>query len=178
MRLWLDPVRLAGRGLTASDVVNALREQNVQIAAGQVGAAPAPPGQTYQISVRALGRLTDPAQFDNIIVKAGKDGTLVRLRDVDRSELGAETYSSNLSYSGFEAVGVGVMQLPTANAIDVDRQTREELARLSQRFPPGLKYQVAFDTTTVVAESIREVLFTLLLAIVFVVVVMFLFLQD
>jgi HAE1 family hydrophobic/amphiphilic exporter-1 len=178
MRLWVDPVRLAARNLTASDVVNALEEQNVEIAAGQVGQAPAPPGQVYQISVRAVGRLRDPAEFENIIIKSGNDGSLVRLKDVGRAELGAEDYSSNLRYNGYEAIGIGVTQLPTANAIDIDRKVRAELARLSKRFPPGLKYQIAFDTTTVVGESIDEVLFTLGLAILFVVLVMFFFLQD
>ncbi len=178
MRLWVDPVRLAARGLTASDVVNALREQNVEIAAGQVGAEPAPPNQIYQISVRAVGRLSEASEFNNIILKTGSDGSLIRLRDVGRAELGAEAYNSNLAYNGYQSIGFGVMQLPTANAIDVDRATRAELARLAKFFPPGLKYAVAFDTTTVVGESIREVLYTLLLAIGLVVLVMFFFLQD
>ncbi|HEV2117913.1 MAG TPA: multidrug efflux RND transporter permease subunit [Terriglobales bacterium] len=178
MRIWLDPVRLAARGLTASDVVNALREQNVEIAAGQVGAEPAPANQLYQISVRAVGRLSEASQFNNIILKTGSDGSLIRLRDVGRAELGAEAYNSNLAYNGYQSIGIGVMQLPTANAIDVDRAAREELARLSKFFPPGLKYAIAFDTTTVVGESIREVLYTLLLAIALVVLVMFFFLQD
>jgi HAE1 family hydrophobic/amphiphilic exporter-1 len=178
MRLWLDPVRLAARGLTASDVVNALREQNVEIAAGQVGAEPAPPNQQYQISVRAVGRLSEASEFNNIILKTGSDGSLIRLRDVGRAELGAEAYHSNLAYNGYQSIGFGVMQLPTANAIDVDRATRAELARLAKFFPPGLKYAIAFDTTTVVGESIREVLYTLLLAIGLVVLVMFFFLQD
>jgi HAE1 family hydrophobic/amphiphilic exporter-1 len=178
MRLWLDPVRLAGRGLTATDVVTALREQNVQIAAGSVGQAPAPADQTYEISVRAVGRLKDPGEFENIILKSGNDGTLIRLRDVGRAELGAESYSSNLHYNGYEAIGIGVMQLQTANALDVDKAVRNGLEQLSKRFPPGLKYQVAFDTTTVVGQSIHEVLFTLGLAIIFVVVTIFFFLQD
>ena len=178
MRLWLDPVRLAARGLTATDVVNALREQNVEIAAGQVGAEPAPPNQLYQISVRAVGRLSEPWEFDNIILKTGSDGSLIRLRDVGHAELGAEAYNSNLAYNGYQSIGFGLMQLPTANAIDVDRAARAELARLAKFFPPGLKYAIAFDTTTVVGESIREVLYTLLLAIGLVVLVMFFFLQD
>jgi HAE1 family hydrophobic/amphiphilic exporter-1 len=178
MRLWVDPVRLAGRGLTASDVVDALREQNVQIAAGQVGQSPAPAGQTYQISVRAVGRLRDPAEFEQLIVHAGTDGTLVRLKDVGRAELGAEDYGSSLRFGGLDAMGIGVTQLSQANSIEVDRLVRAELKRLSARFPPGLKYEIAFDTTAVVAESIREVVDTLLLAILFVVLTMFLFLQD
>jgi HAE1 family hydrophobic/amphiphilic exporter-1 len=177
MRVWLHPTRLASRGLTAADVSAALREQNVQIAAGAIGQPPAPGDQPYQISVRAEGRLTEPAEFENAILKS-TGGTLVRLRDVGRAEVGAETYASRLRFNGREAVGFGVAQLPTANALDVYNRVTEELARLSRNFPPGLKYQVAFDSTTVISESIREVLKTLLEAIALVVLVMFLFLQD
>ena len=178
MRLWLDPALLASRKVTASDVVSALREQNVQVAAGQVGQPPAPTGQAYQISVRAIGRLSEPAEFGNVVVKARPDGTLVKLRDVGRAELGAESYDSNLTFNGVPAVGFAIFQLASANALDVDRDVKAELARLSKRFPPGLKYKVAFDTTTVVGESIREVLITLLEAILFVIAVIFFFLQD
>jgi HAE1 family hydrophobic/amphiphilic exporter-1 len=178
MRLWLDPVRLAARGLTASDVVNALREQNVQIAAGQVGQAPAPPNQIYQVSVRAVGRLTEPREFEDIILKSTQDGTLVRLKDVGRAELGAENYSGNLRFNGNEAMGIGVMQLSQSNAIEVDRRALATLEELSKHFPPGLKYAVAFDSTTVVGDSIREVIYTLLQAMFFVLLTMFIFLQD
>jgi hydrophobic/amphiphilic exporter-1 (mainly G- bacteria), HAE1 family len=178
MRIWLDPALLAGRQLTATDVVAALREQNVEVAAGEVGQPPAPPGQNFEISVRAVGRLTEPAEFGNIIVKAQKDGTLVKLKDLGTVELGSESYSSNLSFGNVSAVGFGVFQLPSANALDVDKQVKSELLRLYKRFPPGLKATIAFDTTTVVAESIREVLITLSLAILFVIAVIFLFLQD
>src|SRR3990172_4284442 len=178
MRLWIDPARLAARGLTASDVVNALREQNVQVAAGQVGQQPAPADQAYQISVRAVGRLTEPSEFENIIIERGADGSLVRLKDVGRAELGAENYSSMLRYNGREAVGFGVLQRPDANTLDVYRNVVAELDRLAERFPPGLEYQVAFETTSVVSESIREVLTTLFEAIALVIIVMFVFLQD
>ena len=178
MRLWLDPDRLAARRLTAGDVTNALREQNVQVAAGSLGQSPAPAGQMYQISVRALGRLREAAEFDNIILKSGADGSLVRLKDVGRAELGAETYSAQLKFQGVEAVGFGVIQLPTANALDVERGVVAELERLSKQFPPGVRYQVAFNTTDVVEESIREVVKTLAEAIVLVVLVIFIFLQT
>jgi HAE1 family hydrophobic/amphiphilic exporter-1 len=178
MRLWLDPARLAARGLTASDVVSALQQQNLQIASGQVGAEPTATTQMYQISVRTVGRLTEPAQFDNIILKSGSNGALVRLIDVGRAELGAEDYSGKLRYNGYTGIGIGVSQLPTANALDVDKAVRSELGRLAKRFPPGLHYAVAFDTTTFVGESIREVLKTLVEAIVFVMLVMLVFLQD
>ncbi|HEX7486325.1 MAG TPA: multidrug efflux RND transporter permease subunit [Vicinamibacterales bacterium] len=178
MRLWLDPDRLASRGLTATDVVNALRDQNVQVAAGQVGQPPAREGQTYQISVRATGRMTDPREFEEIILKRGEGGDLVRVRDVGRAELGAETYSSELRFNGRPAVGVGVTQLPSANALTVYQDATAELKRLSGRFPPGMKYELAFDNTIIVSQSIHEVLITLLEAIGLVVLVMFLFLQD
>ncbi len=161
MRLWLDPERLARRGLTPADVVSALREQNVQVAAGQVGQQPALPGQQYQISVRAVGRLTEPREFEGIILKRSPDGSLVQLRDVGRAELGAESYQSNLAFNGHDAIGLGVMQLSNANALEVADGIRQELARLSRQFPAGMKYQIAFDSTTAVGESIREVLVTL-----------------
>lgn len=178
MRLWLDPVRLASRNLTASDVVTALREQNVQIAAGQVGQPPSRPGQAYQISVRALGRMTSPAEFEKIVLARGTDGNLVLLKDVGRAELGAADYGSNLMFNGHEAIGMGVTQLSNANGLEVDRAALAELERLSKQFPAGLKYNLAFDTTDVVGESIREVMFTLLGAIALVILVIFVFLQD
>jgi len=178
MRLWVDPDRLAARGLTASDVTNALREQNVQVAAGQIGQQPASPSQTYQISVRAVGRLADPSEFENIIIERGADGSLVRLKDVGRAELGAENYSSILRYGGVDAIGFGVLQRPDANTLDVYQNVVAELDRLRQRFPPGLQAQVAFETVSVVSESIREVLTTLFEAIVLVIIVMYVFLQD
>jgi HAE1 family hydrophobic/amphiphilic exporter-1 len=178
MRLWLDPSKLAARGLTAGDVVRALREQNVQIAAGQVGREPALPGQSMQISVRTDGRLADPAAFNRLIVETGKDGNLVLLQDVGRAEIGAEDYGTRLRFSGKEGVGLGVMQLPNANALDVEKAVQQALRDLAKSFPPGLKYEVAFNPTTAVRESISEVLSTLVEAIVLVVVVIFVFLQG
>ena len=178
MRLWLDPVRMAARGLTASDVVNALREQNVQVAAGQVGQPPIRKGQTFQIGVRAVGRLTEPAEFANMVLKANKDGSLVKLKDVGTAELGAEDYSSALEFNGYPAIGVGVTQLSNANALAVQREAVATLKELAKTFPPGLKYDIAFDTTQVVSESIRDVLYTLLEAIALVILVIFLFLQN
>jgi HAE1 family hydrophobic/amphiphilic exporter-1 len=178
MRLWLDPTRLAGRGLTASDVTNALREQNVQVAAGSVGAQPSSEDQMFQLSVRAAGRLTEVAEFENIVVKAGQDGALVRVKDIGRVELGAEDYSSRLRFAGVEASGVGIMLLPTANALETFRGVAAAMERLDDQFPPGLKWQLAFDNVVVVRESIIEVLKTLAEAIVLVILVMFLFLQN
>jgi len=178
MRLWLDPAKLAQRSLTASTVVSALQEQNVQVAAGQIGQPPSPTGQAYQVSVRAVGRLSEASEFDNIVVKTGFDGTLVRVKDVGHSELGAEDYGSILRFNGHDAVGMGVTQLPGANALDVDRLAKAELVRLSKNFPPGLKVAVAFDTTTVIGQSIRDVLQTLIEAIILVIIVIYIFLQD
>jgi HAE1 family hydrophobic/amphiphilic exporter-1 len=178
MRLWLDPGRLAGRALTAPDVVSALSEQNEEIAAGQVGQQPAPEGQQYQISVRAVGRLSEPSQFENIILKTNSDGTLVRLKDVGRAELGAEDYGTDLQFDGKDAIGMAVTQLSTANALDVHRRALAELERLSKSFPPGMHYKVAFDTTDAVSESIRDVVYTVGSAILLVILVIFIFLGD
>jgi HAE1 family hydrophobic/amphiphilic exporter-1 len=178
MRLWLDPDKLAGRGLTAGDVVNALREQNVQVAAGSVGAAPAAKDQPFEISVRAEGRLSEVQQFERVVIRAGRDGALVRVRDVGRVELGAENYTSHLRFGGIEATGVGVQLLPTANALDTFDGVMAEMARLEQNFPAGLRWSLAFEQVSVVRESIVEVLKTLGEAIVLVVLVLFLFLQN
>ena len=139
---------------------------------------PSRAGQEFQISVRAIGRLSEASQFENIILKTNSDGTLVRLKDVGRAELGAEDYSSDLMFNGHDAVGIGVTQLSSANALEVDRLVIAELDRLSTHFPPGMKYQNAFDTTEAVGESIRDVLTTLIEAIVLVILVIFIFLQD
>jgi HAE1 family hydrophobic/amphiphilic exporter-1 len=177
MRVWLDPVRLAARGLTTTDVVNALTEQNVEIPAGQLGQPPSDSKQAFQVPVRVVGRLSSPADFDKIIVKNSANG-LVLLKDVGHSEVGAEDYSSVLKYSGRDAMGIGVMQLSNANALEVDRQAKAVLEELSKSFPPGLQYAIAFDSTTVVGDSIREVLFTLVVAVIIVISVIFLFLLD
>lgn len=178
MRLWLDPARMAERGLTATNMLGALQEQNVQVAAGQVGQPPSRTGQVYQISVRAIGRLTEAREFDNIVLKTGTDGTLVRLKDVGRAELGAEDYGTIVRFNGQDSMGIAITQLPGANALDVDKGVRRELERLSKNFPPGLKYAIAFDTTEVIGQSIKDVLITLLEAIGLVVFVIYLFLQD
>ncbi len=178
MRLWLDPTALASRGLTAQDVVAALREQNVQVAAGQVGQPPAPQGQTYQINVQVLGRLSTPEQFGDIVVQRGQDGSLVQVKDVGRVELGAENYNQFLRFNGRDAVGLGIFQLPGSNALDVREGVVAELERLKASFPPGLVHQRAFDTTAAVQESIDEVLRTLMEAIALVIFVVFIFLHG
>jgi len=178
MRIWLDPARLAARKVTAGDVVSALREQNLQVAAGALGDAPVDERQAYNLSVRVRGRLTELEQFENVVVKAGAGAALVRIRDVGRVELGAETYSANLRFIGLEASGMGIQLLPKANALEVYQGVMREMARLEKSFPPGLEWRLAFDNVGVVRESIKEVLLTLVEAIALVVLVMYVFLQN
>jgi HAE1 family hydrophobic/amphiphilic exporter-1 len=177
MRVWLDPIRLAARDLTATDVVNALMEQNVEIPAGSLGQPPSDPKQAFEIPVRVIGRLTDPAQFNNMIVKNTPNG-LVLLKDVGHAEIGAENYSTSVRFAGVNAMGIFVEQLSNANSLDVDKRAKAALAQLSKSFPPGLEYDIAFDSTTAVGKSIHEVLVTLAEAVVIVIAVIFLFLLD
>lgn len=177
MRVWLDPAKLAARQLTASDVVSSLQEQNVEIPAGQLGRPPSNPKQDFQVTLRVIGRLSDPREFESIILKNTKNG-IVQLKDVGRAEIGSESYDTNLLYSGHQAVGIGVQQLSNANALEVDKASKAVLNELSKSFPPGIKYVVAFDTTTVVGDSVREVVTTLEEAILIVIVVIFFFLLD
>src|SRR5438045_110704 len=177
MRIWLDPTRLAARQLTAADVVSALQEQNVEIPAGQLGRPPADPKQNFQVTLRVVGRLSDPKEFESIIIKNTRNG-IVQLKDVGRAEIGAESYDTNLLYSGHEAIGLGVQQLSNANALEVDKTAKAALEELSKSFPPGIKYVIAFDTTTVVGDSVKEVVTTLEEAILIVIIVIFLFLLD
>jgi HAE1 family hydrophobic/amphiphilic exporter-1 len=178
MRVWIDPKKLNAYGLTATDVTAAIAAQNVQVAAGALGAPPVPRDTPFQIPINVTGRLTDPAQFGNIIVKTTPSGGYVRLRDVGHVDLGAQDYSTNLRFNGRPSVGVAVLQLPDANALDVSTRARAAMVELAKHFPPGVKYGVAFDSSEFVRESIKEVLITLLMAICLVVVVIFLFLQD
>ncbi len=177
MRIWLDPAKLAARDLTASDVITALQQQNIEVPAGQLGAPPSDSKQSFQISVNVVGRLTTPQEFDNVIVKNTPNG-IVQIKDVGRAELGASSYASTLTFNGIPAVGFGVQQLSDANALQVDRDAKAELALLAKSFPPGIKYAVAFDTTTIVGASIHEVIKTLIEAIIIVIAVIFFFLQD
>jgi len=177
MRIWLDPTKLAARQLTAADVVSALQEQNVEIPAGQLGRPPSDPKQTFQVALRVVGRLSEPKEFESIILKNTSSG-IVQLKDVGRAEIGAESYDTNLLYSEHQAIGIGVQQLSNANALAVDKAAKVELEELSKSFPPGIKYVIAFDTTTVVGDSVKEVVTTLEEAIIIVIIVIFLFLLD
>ncbi|HET6893995.1 MAG TPA: multidrug efflux RND transporter permease subunit [Candidatus Baltobacteraceae bacterium] len=179
MRIWVNPQQLQARGLAITDVLNALQEQNVEVAAGSIGSAPEPKNQPFTISVRAEGRLSTPEQFRNVIVRADPGGGFTRLGDVARVELGAEDYSSSIAFNGnSNVVGLGIQQLPTANALQVADGVRKELTLLSRNFPAGVSYEIAFDTTDFVRESIKEVVLTLIFSIFLVVLVIFVFLQN
>ncbi len=178
MRIWLDPTKLNNRKITTTEVINALADQNVQVASGAIGKAPYPEGQSFEISTRVSGRLRTPEEFANIIVKRGPEGSVIKVRDLGRVELGAENYGTFLRYKGLNAVGIAIFQLPGSNALDVARDAKAELERLCRNLPPGMKCEVAFDTTRAVDQSIHEVINTLRDSIMLVMGVIFLFLQS
>ncbi len=178
VRLWLNPQKLASRNLTAQDVVDALREQNVQVGAGQLGQPPSDEAQQYQIDLRAISRFQNIEEFEELIVKTGTNNELVRFRDVGRVELGAENYGTFLRFRGQEAIGLGIYQLPGSNALDVAQGVKTEMAQLAEQFPPGMEYGIGFDTTEYVEQSMTEVVWTLIQAVLLVVLVIFVFLQD
>ncbi len=178
MRAWLDPDKLTGLDLTCSDVVNAIREQNLQVAAGQIGQPPSPPGQSFTYSITTLGRLSTVPQFEDIIIRTRPDGSVVRLKDVARVELGAENYNCDAELNGSPSTTIGVFQLPGANALDTAKQVRAKMKELSGRFPQGIEYKIVYDTTLFVEESIKEVLITLLEAMLLVFIVVYVFLQN
>ncbi|NET09392.1 MAG: efflux RND transporter permease subunit [Merismopedia sp. SIO2A8] len=178
MRLWLDPTRLATRDLTTQDVVDALNEQNIQVGVGRIGQQPASADQEYQLDLRAISRFETIQDFENLVLKTGDDGTLVRLKDVGRAELGAEDYNSFLRFQGYNSVGLGIYQIPGSNALTVAREVKAEMARLSETFPEGMAYDIGFDTTDFVEQSLVKVAWTLVQAVGLVIVVIFIFLQD
>jgi multidrug efflux pump len=178
MRVWLDPDRLASRRLTATDVVQALREQNVQVAAGVLGGQPAPADTTFQLSIRARGRLTEEGEFANVVVRAMPDGQITRIRDVGRVELGASAYALRSLLDNRPAAAIGVFQRPGTNAIDASNAVRATMDELKQSFPDGMDYDIVYDPTMYVRESIRGVVRTLAEATVLVVLVVMVFLQT
>ena len=178
MRIWLDPDKLKARNLTTSDIQNALREQNVQVAAGQIGAPPAPKGQAFQYTVNTLGRLSDPEQFGNIIVKQAEGGRITRIKDVARVEMKSRDYGYDTKLNGRDNAMMMIYQLPGANAIELAKNIRTKMEMLKKSFPPDLEYQIPFDTTIFVEEAIAEVEMTLWIAIGLVLLVIFVFLQD
>ena len=178
MRIWLDPDKLKARSLNAQEVVQSLQQQSEQVAAGQVGMPPAPPSVDFQYTIDVLGRLNDVGEFEDVIVKTGANGEVTRLRDVGRVELGAQTYSQIFTLNGKPAAGIGVFQLPGANALQVEKAVKAKMAELARVFPQGLASATPFDTTVFVNESIREVYKTLIEAAVLVLLVISIFLQD
>lgn len=178
MRAWLDPDKLTGLDLTCSDVVNVIREQNLQVPAGQIGQPPSPPGQTFTYSITALGRLSQVPQFEDIIVRTRPDGSVVRLKDVASIELGAENYNTYAKLNSAPSTTIGVFLLPGANALNTSKQVKEVMERLAKRFPKGIGYTIVYDTTLFVNQSIEEVLITLLEAMFLVFMVVFIFLQN
>lgn len=178
MRIWLDPTKVAARGMTAGDVVSAIQEQNVQVSAGQLGAEPMPNKSDFLLSINAQGRLQNEEEFGNIILKSGEDGQIVRLRDVARIEMGSGSYALRSQLNNKDAVGIGIFQAPGANAIDLSNAVRAKMAELATRFPDGVEWKAPYDPTIFVRDSISSVLHTLLEAILLVVLVVILFLQT
>ncbi len=178
MRVWLDPQKMSFRNLTSSDVVTAITQQNVQVAAGQVGQPPVPTGQAFQFTITALGRLTDPAQFEDMILKTDSLGGIVRLRDVARVELGAQGYDQFCTLDGRPTVALSVYQRPGSNALETARLVQNKMKELKEKFEPGVDYAIVYDTTPFIVESVNEVYKTLIMAVVLVAFVVLLFLQD
>ncbi len=178
IRIWLDPAKLTNMGITATEVADAVREQNQQAAAGTLGLAPAPADQAFFYQLNVEGRLSQIAQFEEITLRAQPDGSVVKLKDVARVDLGAETYSSDTKFDGKPTAGLAVFQLANANALDIYKAVAAEMERLSQHFPEDLEYLIAYDTTRFVKESVREVVVTLLQAIALVFLVVFVFVQS
>lgn len=178
MRIWVDPTRLEARGLTFQDLLSQLRQQNIQVAAGQIGQPPNENAPDFQLTISALGRLSAPEQFENVIIKFSEDGSLTYLRDVARVEIGAQSYDSFAQRGGIDSASVLIYQLPGANALEVAERVRVAMNKLAQSFPKGMEYDIPFDTTTFVSEAIHEVYKTLAEAGVLVLVVILVFLQD
>jgi multidrug efflux pump len=178
MRVWLDPDKLASRNMSAGDIVKVLREQNVQVAAGQIGQPPVPRGQDFQYPVSTLGRLVEAEQFADIILKTGDDGQVTYLKDVSRTELGARSQDQTLTMDGKPSVGLAIFQLPGSNALDTAERVKAKMRELEKRFPQGLRYDIVYDTTPFIRESVSEVFHTLRDAIILVALVVLFFLQD
>src|ERR1700749_1387702 len=179
MRVWLDPDKLANLGVTAVDVQNGIAEQNVRVATGKIGQSPAPPGTSFELQVNAQGRLSDPEEFSNIIVRADpKSAAVVRLRDVARVELGALKYSSSAFFGKDPTVVMAIFQMPGSNALDLQKQVKTKMEELSKRFPPGIAYAMHYDTTRFVSAAMHDVVITLIEALLLVVMVVFVFLQS
>ncbi|MTW13337.1 multidrug efflux RND transporter permease subunit [Pseudoduganella eburnea] len=177
MRVWLDPQKVAGRNMTASDVVDAIREQNVQVAAGVIGAAPSKSAD-FQLTVNTQGRLSTVEEFGDIIIKTNEDGALTRLKDVARIELGSNSYSLRSLLNNKSAVGIGIFEAPNSNALELSSNVRAKMEELKKDFPEGVAYDIVYDPTQFVRESIKSVIHTLLEAVALVVLVVIIFLQT
>src|SRR4051794_28728089 len=177
MRLWLDPAKMAAYNLNAQDVIAAVQAQNVQVAAGQIGQPPTPSGQVTQYIITTLGRLENTEQFSNIVLK-NVGSTLVHLKDVANIELGAQSYDQTCTLDGKPSVALSVYQLPGSNALAVAQRVKDRMKQLRKQFPPGIDYDIVYDTTPFIKESISEVFETLFDAVVLVAVVVLLFLQN
>ncbi|WP_426110643.1 efflux RND transporter permease subunit [Pseudomonas sp. DSP3-2-2] len=178
LRVWLDPNKTASRNITATDVVNAIREQNRQVAAGQLGAPPSPSATSFQMSINTQGRLVSEEEFENIVIRAGADGEITRLRDVARIELGSNQYALRSLLDNQPAVAIPIFQRPGSNAIDISNDVRAKMAELKKGFPQGMDYAIAYDPTVFVRGSIEAVIHTLFEALILVVLVVILFLQT
>ncbi len=178
MRVWLDPDKLSNLGLTATDVEQAIKEQNQQVAAGKIGQAPAPPNKTFTYQLNTEGRLEQAAQFEDIILRADADGSVVRIKDIGRVELGAELYDWDVKFNGGATGALGIYQLADANALNLYEAVEKEMKRQEKFFPEDMKYLIPFDTTKFVRASVEEVVETLLIAILLVFIVVYVFLQS
>ncbi|SEN79200.1 efflux RND transporter permease subunit [Pseudomonas sp. ok266] len=178
LRVWLDPNKTASRNLTATDVVTAIREQNRQVAAGQLGAPPAPNAQSFQLSVNTQGRLVSEEEFENIIIRAGDNGEITRLKDIARVELGSSQYALRSLLDNQPAVAIPIFQRPGSNAIDISNEVRGKMDELKKNFPQGMDYSIVYDPTIFVRGSIEAVVHTLFEALILVVLVVILFLQT
>jgi hydrophobe/amphiphile efflux-1 (HAE1) family protein len=178
MRIWMNPDRMQALGVTAADLTAAIQAQNAQASAGQLGSAPAVSGQQLQLTVMAQGRLANEAEFGDIVIRTNTDGAIVRLRDVARVELGAQSYDTTSTFNGQPSATIVIYQSPAANALAVSRAVLAELSRLSGQFPDDIAYTVVFDTTSFVTETIKEIMITLLITFALVVAVTYVFLQD
>ena len=178
MRAWLNPERMSSLSITVTEVQQALQEQNMIVAAGKLGASPTLPNQQFEYSIQAKGRLQTPEEFGQTIIRAQRNGNFIRLSDIARLELGAEDYSTQARLNGKETAFLVIYQLPDANATEVASLVKAEMVKLSQRFPDGLEYVIPYDTTKFIDRSIEEVVVTLFQAIVLVILVVFLFLQN
>ncbi|MEX0328976.1 MAG: efflux RND transporter permease subunit [Ruegeria sp.] len=178
MRIWMDPDKMAALSITPGDVINAIREQNIEVSAGSIGSPPVPEGQTFQYTIKTKGRLTSAAEFGEIVIRTGDAGSIVRVRDIARVELGAQFYSASGYFQAVPATVIGIYQAPGANALAVSERVQAELERLSRSFPTDVEYQVPFNTTDFVEQSLSDVVSTLILTFILVISVVFVFLGS